>query len=223
MAKSDEKSTAKDKPQDKAKSRAKDGGADQPKLQGKRPPSDPNYSPRLRTQYRDDVVPLLKKEFGIENGMAVPRLEKIVINMGLGEAIQNIKILDDGVAELAAIAGQRPSVRRSRKSIASFKLREGMPIGCSVTLRGIRMWEFMDRFVSIALPRVRDFRGAPTKSFDGRGNYTIGIRDHLIFQEIDLNKVERPKGMNVTFVTTAENDEQALHLLRGLGVPFARN
>jgi large subunit ribosomal protein L5 len=155
--------------------------------------------------------------------MAVPRLEKIVINMGLGEAIQNIKILDDGVAELAAIAGQKPSVRRSRKSIASFKLREGMPIGCSVTLRGDRMWDFLDRFVSIALPRVRDFRGVPTKSFDGRGNYTVGIRDHLIFQEIDLNKVERPKGMNVTFVTTAENDEQALHLLRGLGVPFARN
>ena len=219
MAKSKEQGTAKDKPKDKTKDSAKD----QPKLQGKRPPSDPGYSPRLRTQYREDVVPKLKKEFGIENGMAVPRLEKIVINMGLGEAIQNIKILDDGVNELAAIAGQRPSVRRSRKSIAQFKLREGMPIGCSVTLRGIRMWEFMDRFVSIALPRVRDFRGAPTKSFDGRGNYTMGIRDHLIFQEIDLNKVERPKGMNITFVTTAENDEQALHLLRGLGVPFARN
>ncbi|MGE0640343.1 MAG: 50S ribosomal protein L5 [Thermoanaerobaculia bacterium] len=181
------------------------------------------YVPRLRAQYRDEVVPKLRKEFGIENLMAVPRLEKIVVNMGLGEAIQNIKILDDGVAELAAIAGQKPSVRRSRKSIATFKLREGMPIGCSVTLRGDRMWDFMDRFVSIALPRVRDFRGIPTKSFDGRGNYTIGIRDHLIFQEIDHNKVERPKGMNITFVTTAENDEQALHLLRGLGVPFARN
>lgn len=181
------------------------------------------YTPRLRKQYVEEVVPKLRKEFGFDNLMAVPRLEKIVVNMGLGEAIQNIKILDDGVAELAAIVGQKPSVRRSRKSIASFKLREGMPIGCSVTLRGDRMWDFMDRFVSIALPRVRDFRGVPTKSFDGRGNYTIGIRDHLIFQEIDLNKVERPKGMNVTFVTTAENDEQALHLLRGLGVPFARN
>jgi large subunit ribosomal protein L5 len=184
---------------------------------------EPGYAPRLRKQYQEEVVPKLRKEFGIDNVMAVPRLEKIVVNMGLGEAIQNIKILDDGVAELAAIVGQRPSVRRSRKSIASFKLREGMPIGCSVTLRGDRMWDFLDRFVSIALPRVRDFRGVPTKSFDGRGNYTIGIRDHLIFQEIDLNKVERPKGMNVTFVTTAENDEQALHLLRGLGVPFARN
>jgi large subunit ribosomal protein L5 len=180
------------------------------------------YQPRLRKQYQEEVIPKLRKEFGIENRMAVPRLEKIVVNMGLGEAIQNIKILDDGVAELAAIVGQKPAVRRARKSIASFKLREGMPIGCTVTLRGDRMWDFLDRFVAIALPRVRDFRGVPTKSFDGRGNYTIGIRDHLIFQEIDLNKVERPKGMNVTFVTTAENDEQAMHLLRGLGVPFAR-
>ena len=213
MAKNKEQGDAKGKGQ--AKPQAKAAGPSRATPEG--------YAPRLRTQYREDVVPKLKKEFGIENGMAVPRLEKIVINMGLGEAIQNIKILDDGVNELAAIAGQRPSVRRSRKSIAQFKLREGMPIGCSVTLRGIRMWEFMDRFVSIALPRVRDFRGAPTKSFDGRGNYTMGIRDHLIFQEIDMNKVERPKGMNVTFVTTAENDEQALHLLRGLGVPFARN
>ncbi|MEO7972863.1 MAG: 50S ribosomal protein L5 [Thermoanaerobaculia bacterium] len=207
MAKTKTQGDAKEKPQDSGPKRATPAG----------------YEPRLRRQYLDDVIPKLKKEFGIENRMAVPRLEKIVINMGLGEAIQNIKILDDGVTELAAIAGQRPSVRRSRKSIAQFKLREGMPIGCSVTLRGTRMWEFMDRFVSIALPRVRDFRGAPTKSFDGRGNYTMGIRDHLIFQEIDMNKVERPKGMNITFVTTAENDEQALHLLRGLGVPFARN
>lgn len=206
---------AKTKTQGEAKDKAQDSGPKRATPEG--------YEPRLRKQYQDDVIPKLKKEFGIENGMAVPRLEKIVINMGLGEAIQNIKILDDGVTELAAIAGQRPSVRRSRKSIAQFKLREGMPIGCSVTLRGTRMWEFMDRFVSIALPRVRDFKGAPTKSFDGRGNYTMGIRDHLIFQEIDMNKVERPKGMNITFVTTAENDEQALHLLRGLGVPFARN
>ncbi len=180
------------------------------------------HVPRLRKQYDDDVVPKLKKEFGIDNAMAVPRLEKIVLNMGLGEAIQNIKTLDDGVEELSAIAGQRPSVRRARKSIASFKLREGMPIGCSVTLRGDRMWEFLDRLISIALPRVRDFRGVPTRSFDGRGNYTLGIRDHLIFQEIDFNKVDKSKGMNVTFVTTAENDEQALHLLRELGMPFVR-
>jgi len=184
---------------------------------------DETYVPRLKQKYREQVVPQLKKEFGIDNAMAVPRLEKIVLNMGLGEAIQNIKILDDGVEELAAIAGQRPSIRRSRKSIASFKLREGMPIGCSVTLRGDRMWEFLDRLIAVALPRVRDFRGVSAKSFDGRGNYTLGVRDHLIFQEIDYNKVDRPKGMNVTFVTTATNDEQAMHLLRELGMPFARN
>ncbi len=181
------------------------------------------YVPRLKKQYREDVVPKLKQEFGIGNGMAVPRLDKIVLNMGMGEAIQNIKILDDATEELSAIAGQRPSVRRAKKSIASFKLREGMPIGCSVTLRGDRMWEFLDRLISIALPRVRDFRGVSAKAFDGRGNYTLGIRDHLIFQEIDFNKVDKPKGMNVTFVTTASNDEQALHLLRELGMPFARN
>jgi large subunit ribosomal protein L5 len=185
-------------------------------------PATARLVPRLRKQYDDEVVPKLKKEFGIDNLMAIPRLEKIVLNMGLGDAIQNIKTLDDGVDELSAIAGQRPSVRRARKSIASFKLREGMPIGCSVTLRGDRMWEFLDRLISIALPRVRDFRGVPTKSFDGRGNYTLGLRDHLIFQEIDYNKVDKPKGMNVTFVTTAGNDEQALHLLRELGMPFAR-
>jgi large subunit ribosomal protein L5 len=181
------------------------------------------HVPRLRKQYREDVVPKLRKEFGIENAMAVPKLEKIVLNMGMGEAIANIKILDDAVEELAAIAGQRPSVRRAKKSIATFKLREGMPIGCSVTLRGDRMWEFLDRLISIALPRVRDFRGVSAKAFDGRGNYTLGIRDHLIFQEVDFNKVDKPKGMNVTFVTTASNDEQALHLLRELGMPFARN
>jgi large subunit ribosomal protein L5 len=185
-------------------------------------PAAPRLVPRLRKQYDAEVVPKLKKEFGIENLMAVPRLEKIVLNMGLGDAIQNIKTLDDGVDELSAIAGQRPSIRRARKSIASFKLREGMPIGCSVTLRGDRMWEFLDRLISVALPRVRDFRGVPTKSFDGRGNYTLGLRDHLIFQEIDYNKVDKPKGMNVTIVTTAGNDEQALHLLRELGMPFAR-
>jgi large subunit ribosomal protein L5 len=186
-------------------------------------PTRERYTPRLRKQYREDVAPRLQKEFGVENRMAVPRLEKIVLNMGLGEAIQNIKILEDAVEELAMIAGQRPSIRRAKKSIASFKLREGMPIGCSVTLRGDRMWDFLDRLITVALPRVRDFRGVPTKSFDGRGSYTLGIRDHLIFQEIDFNKVDKPKGMNVTFVTTAKNDEQAMHLLRELGMPFARN
>jgi large subunit ribosomal protein L5 len=180
------------------------------------------YVPRLRQRYLDDVVPKLKREFGIENTMAVPRLERISLNMGMGEAIQNIKILDDAVEEMAALAGQRPTVTRAQKSIAAFKLRAGMPIGCRVTLRGQRMWEFLDRFISVALPRVRDFRGVSPKSFDGRGNYTMGIRDHLIFLEIDYNKVERPKGMNVTIVTTAGNDERALYLLRELGMPFAR-
>jgi len=142
--------------------------------------------------------------------------------MGMGDAIQNIKILDDAVEELAAIAGQRPTVTRAQKSIAAFKLREGMPIGCRVTLRGERMWEFLDRLISVALPRVRDFRGIPSKSFDGRGNYTLGVRDHLIFQEVDYNKVERSKGMNITIVTTAGNDERAQVLLRELGMPFQR-
>jgi large subunit ribosomal protein L5 len=179
-------------------------------------------APRLKVRYREEVVPRLKREFGIANVMAVPRLEKIVLNMGVGEAIANIKLLEAAADELAAIAGQRPSVRRAKKSIASFKLRQGMPIGCSVTLRGDRMWEFLDRLISVALPRVRDFRGVATRSFDGRGNYTLGVRDHLIFQEIDFNKVEKSRGVNVTFVTTAANDEQALHLLRELGMPFAR-
>jgi large subunit ribosomal protein L5 len=180
------------------------------------------YVPRLKKLYADEVVPKLKQEFGIANQMAVPRLEKISLNMGLGEAIQNIKILDDAVEELAALAGQRPTVTRAQKSIAAFKLREGMPIGARVTLRGERMWEFLDRLISVALPRVRDFRGVPTKSFDGRGNYTLGIRDHLIFQEVDYNKVERAKGMNITIVTTAGNDERAQVLLRELGMPFQR-
>ena len=182
----------------------------------------PDYVPRLKQRYLEEVVPKLQKEFGIDNIMAVPRIEKISLNMGMGEAIQNIKVLDDAVEELASLAGQRPTVTRAQKSIAAFTLREGMPIGCRVTLRSDRMWEFLDRFISVALPRVRDFRGVPSKSFDGRGNYTMGIRDHLIFPEIDFNKVDKPKGMNITIVTTAGNDERALYLLRELGVPFQR-
>ncbi len=161
-------------------------------------------------------------EFGIKNPMAVPRLEKISLNMGLGEASRNIKILEDAVEEMQALAGQRPTMTRSKKSIAAFKLREGMPIGARVTLRGDRMWDFLDRLISIALPRVRDFRGVPKKSFDGRGNYTLGIKDQLIFPEIDLNKVETTKGMNITIATTAANDEQAMFLLRELGMPFVQ-
>jgi large subunit ribosomal protein L5 len=181
------------------------------------------YIPRLLTSYREEVAPKLAKEFGIDNAMAVPRIEKISINVGMGEATQNIKLLDEAVEELAALAGQQPTITRAHKSIAAFKVREGMPIGCRVTLRGYRMWDFLDRLISIALPRVRDFRGVSNKSFDGRGNYTLGVRDHLIFPEIDYSKVDRPKGMNVTIVTTAGNDERARFLLRELGMPFARN
>lgn len=179
--------------------------------------------PRLKTRYAQEVLPRVMEEFGIDNVIAAPRLEKIVLNMGLGEATQNIKILDDAVEELAQLAGQRPVVTRARRSIASFKVRQGMPIGCMVTLRGGRMWSFLDRLVATALPRVRDFRGISPKAFDGRGNYTLGIQDHVIFPDVDYNRVERSKGLNVTIVTTAPNDEQALFLLRELGMPFRRS
>jgi large subunit ribosomal protein L5 len=185
-------------------------------------PTPEGYVPRLRQRYKDEVVPRLQKEFGIDNIMAVPRIEKISLNMGVGDAIQNIKVLDDAVEEMGDLAGQKPVITRAQKSIAAFKVRQGMPIGCRVTLRGLRMWEFLDRLITVALPRVRDFRGVPSKSFDGRGNYTLGIRDHLIFPEIDYNKIERPKGMNITIVTTAGNDERAQFLLRELGMPFQR-
>jgi large subunit ribosomal protein L5 len=181
-----------------------------------------SYLPRLRKRYQDEAMPELQKEFGIDNVMAIPRIEKVVLNIGLGEATQNIKLLDEAVEELAQIAGQRPVITRARKSIAAFKVREGMPIGCRVTLRGSRMWDFLDRLISIALPRVRDFQGVKTSAFDGRGNYTLGVQDHLIFPDIDYNKVNRTKGLNITIVTTAQNDEQALHLLRSLGMPFRR-
>jgi large subunit ribosomal protein L5 len=174
----------------------------------------------MRKRYQEDVVPKLMSEFGIKNRMAVPRLEKISVNMGLGEASRNIKILDGALEELASLAGQKPVMTRARKSIAAFKLREGMPIGARVTLRGDRMWDFLDRLISVALPRVRDFRGVKRKSFDGRGNYTLGVKDQLIFPEIDLNKVEHNKGMNITITTTAGNDERALFMLRELGMPF---
>lgn len=180
------------------------------------------YQPRLQRHYREEVAPKLAKEFSLENPMAVPRIEKISLNMGLGEAIQNIKILDDAVDEMAALAGQRPTITRAQKSIASFKVRAGMPIGCRVTLRGHRMWDFLDRLITVALPRVRDFRGVPNRSFDGRGNYTLGVREHTIFPEIDLNKVDRVKGLNITIITTAGNDERARFMLRELGMPFAR-
>jgi large subunit ribosomal protein L5 len=166
------------------------------------------------------VIPALVQEFGYKNVMAVPRLEKISLNMGLGEATQNAKLLDPAVAEMAQIAGQRPVITKARKSIAAFKLREGMSIGCTVTLRGEQMYEFFDRLVNVALPRVRDFRGVSSKSFDGRGNYTLGIRDQLIFPEIDYNKVDKIKGMNVCITTTAKTDAEGLALLKQMGMPF---
>jgi large subunit ribosomal protein L5 len=177
---------------------------------------------RLKEHYTKEVRKRLQDEFKIKNPMAVPKVEKVVINMGLGEAISNAKILDAAVDELGQITGQKPVVTKAKKSIASFKLREGQSIGTMVTLRGEKMYEFLDRLISTALPRVRDFRGVPTKSFDGRGNYTLGIRDHLIFPEIDITKVDKSKGMNITIVTTAKNDEQARFLLRELGMPFGK-
>ena len=177
-------------------------------------------SARLNQRYQKVVSPQIAKEFGISNPMAVPRIEKVVINMGMGEAIANQKILDTAADELRAITGQKPVITKAKKSIASFKLRQGMPIGVVVTLRGDRMYEFLDRLVSVALPRVRDFRGVSPKAFDGRGNYTIGIREQLIFPEIDFNKVDKLRGMNITIVTTARNDEQSRALLKGLGMPF---
>jgi large subunit ribosomal protein L5 len=175
---------------------------------------------RLKEKYHKEIRPALQKELGLDNLMAVPRLEKIVLNMGLGEATQNVKIMDPLVADLAAVAGQKPVTTRAKKSIAAFKVREGMPIGAMVTLRGDIMYEFLDRLVSIALPRVRDFKGVSTKSFDGRGNYTLGMRDQLIFPEVDYARVEKLKGMNVTIVTTAKDDNQARALLRQFGIPF---
>jgi large subunit ribosomal protein L5 len=177
---------------------------------------------RLKQYYETELRGQLQEDLGMPNPMAVPKLLKIVVNVGVGRATQDIKELDRAVDELAMITGQKPSIRRARKSVASFRLREGMPIGATVTLRGERMFEFLDRLVSIVLPRVRDFRGVPRDSFDGRGNYTLGLKDQLIFPEVDYTKVDRVRGMNVTICTTADNDEQARTLLQGLGMPFRR-
>ncbi|MGA3103656.1 MAG: 50S ribosomal protein L5 [Terriglobales bacterium] len=179
--------------------------------------------PRLRTQFEKEVAVALMKELDLKNPMAVPRLNKIVVNMGVGEATQNAKLIDPAVNELGQITGQKPVITRAKKSIAAFKVREGMPIGAMVTLRGDRMYEFFDRLVSVVLPRVRDFKGVSTKSFDGRGNYTLGLHDQLIFPEIDYSKVDKLKGMNVTIVTTARSDNQARSLLKQLGMPFRAN
>ncbi len=175
---------------------------------------------RLKDKYKNEIAGSLAKEFEIKNPMAIPRIEKIVINMGLGEASSNAKILDVAVEELKAITGQKPVVTKAKKSIAAFKLREGMSIGTMVTLRGDRMYEFLDRLISVALPRVRDFRGISGKAFDGRGNYTLGIREQLIFPEIDFNKVDKTRGMNISIITTATTDDQARSLLKSMGMPF---
>jgi large subunit ribosomal protein L5 len=178
---------------------------------------------RLHERYVKEIAPVLQKELGVKNPMAVPRIHKVVINMGVGEATQNAKVLDPAVNELGQITGQKPVVTRAKKSIAAFKVREGQAIGAMVTLRGDRMYEFLDRLINVALPRVRDFRGVSGKSFDGRGNYTLGVKDQLIFPEIDYAKVEKTKGMNVTIVTTAKDDNQARTLLRHLGMPFRQD
>jgi large subunit ribosomal protein L5 len=177
---------------------------------------------RLREKYENEVAPALRKEFALANPMQIPRIEKITLNIGVGEASRNAKLLEVAEEQMIAIAGQKPQIRKARKSIASFKLREGMPIGVAVTLRRERMWEFLDRLISMALPRVRDFRGISKTAFDGRGNYTLGIRDILVFPEVDYQKIEQTTGMNITLTTSAPTDDQARALLAGLGMPFAR-
>jgi large subunit ribosomal protein L5 len=227
MADEKEKKPKGPKPEQGAKPQGKKAKPDQVEAapvdaSGKpaRPKANNRDTARLREKYVKEVLPALMKEFSLDNPMAAPRLEKIVVNMGVGEATQNAKVIDPAVSEVTQITGQKPIVTKAKKSIAQFKVREGNPIGVMVTLRGDRMYEFFDRLVNIALPRVRDFRGVPTKSFDGRGNFTLGVRDQLIFPEIDYSKVEKMKGMNITIVTTAGNDDQARALLKHMGMPF---
>ena len=180
-------------------------------------------APRLKVRFDKQIVPLMMERFGYKNPMAVPRLNSIVLNLGVGDAIQNIKILDNAAEQLSLIAGQKAAVTRAKKSIANFKIRSGMPIGCRVTLRGVRMYGFFDRLCSMALPRVRDFRGLPTRSFDGRGNYTMGVKDEMIFPEVNYQKVDRVRGLNISIVTTAKSDEEAKNLLALLGLPFRKD
>ena len=175
---------------------------------------------RLKDRYQNEIAPALQQKFGYTNVMQIPKVDKIVINMGVGEAVQNSKAIDSAVADLMKLSGQKPVVTKAKKSIAAFKLREGMPIGCKVTLRGQRMYEFMDRLLNVALPRVRDFRGVSAKAFDGRGNYTLGIKEQLIFPEMEYDKIDKLRGMDVVFVTTARTDEEARELLRGFGMPY---
>jgi large subunit ribosomal protein L5 len=199
---------------------AKDAPAEPKAKEPKTPKESKKVDARLRHVYKDRVIPALVKEFGYKNVMGVPKIEKVAVNIGMGEATQNAKLMDGAVNELSAIAGQKPVITKAKKSIAAFKLREGMPIGTMVTLRGDRMYEFLDRLMNVALPRVRDFRGVSPKSFDGRGNYTLGVKDQLIFPEIDYNKVDKAKGMNISITTTAKTDAEGLALLKHMGMPF---
>ena len=225
MAKDDKEKKPKEAKPDQGKGKGKEARTAESGAEGKadakaaKPPSK-KADARLRHHYKDRVIPALVKEFGYKNVMAVPKIEKVSVNIGLGEATQNGKLMDGAVNELTQIAGQRPVITKAKKSIAAFKLREGMSIGTMVTLRGDRMYEFLDRLMNVALPRVRDFRGVSTKSFDGRGNYTLGMKDQLIFPEIDYNKVEKVKGMNISITTTAKTDAEGLALLKQMGMPF---
>jgi large subunit ribosomal protein L5 len=201
----------------------KEKGKEKEKEKGKEPEkSSPKtkYIPRLKEKYQKEVIPALMKKFGYKNVMQVPRLDKIIINLGVGEATQNVKLLEASSVELASITGQKPITRRAKKSISNFKLREGSPIGCCVTLRRDRMLDFFDRLVNASIPRIRDFRGVPAKSFDGRGNYNLGLKEQIIFPEVDYDKVEKIRGMNITICTTAKTDEEGLELLKALGMPF---
>ncbi len=219
--KKEKKAQQQGKPQGKkAKPEQVEAAGDQPGGKPARPKATNRSTARLRERYVKEVLPALMKEFSLKNPMAAPKLDKIILNMGVGEATQNAKLIDPAVIEVTQITGQKPVVTKAKKSIAQFKVREGMPIGVMVTLRGDRMYEFFDRLVNVALPRVRDFRGVPTKSFDGRGNFTLGVRDQLIFPEIDYAKVEKLKGMNITIVTSAGTDDQARALLKHMGMPF---
>ncbi|AUX47882.1 50S ribosomal protein L5 [Sorangium cellulosum] len=222
--KSDKPKPQQAKPQAPAKSKEPRGAKKGAEAEASEPtearPRDPNYTPRLRTHYQKSVTAALSKRFGYKNPMMVPRLQKVVINMGLGAAVQNPKIIDSAVEDMRAISGQKPVVTRARKSIATFKLRENLPIGVMVTLRAERMWEFVDRLIAFSLPRVRDFKGVSPKGFDGKGNFTMGLREQIIFPEIDYDKIDVVKGLNISFVTTAKTDEEGRALLTELGIPF---
>ncbi len=180
------------------------------------------YVPQMKEKFQAEIAPALSKRFGYKNGMQVPKLEKICLNMGVGEAIQDAKLLENAVADLTTISGQKPEITKAKKSISNFKLRDNMKIGCRVTLRGVRMYEFLDRFINLAVPRIRDFRGLPTNSFDGRGNYSVGAKEQIIFPEINVDKIDKIRGLNITFVTSASTDEEAFELLKGFGMPFKK-